>query len=136
MVLEKIDHVGIAVDDLENSIKVYSDLFGKAPDEQCLLESEKVKIAFFEVGVSSVELLAPTSQDSPIAKFMAKKGPGIHHICFRVNDIESSRKDLISKGYRCIDEVPRKGAHNTIVCFFHPKDFGGVLVELSQKIND
>ncbi len=136
MSLEKIDHVGIAVESLEQSIKIYSDLFGKKPDDICVLESEKVKIAFFEVGASSVELLQPTSEDSPIAKFIAKKGPGIHHICYRVKDLESSMKDLVSKGYRCIDDTPRNGAHNTKVCFFHPKDLGGVLVELSQKIID
>lgn len=131
--LEKIDHVGIAVEDLDESIKIYSDLFGKSPDELCSLESEKVKIAFFDVGESSVELLEPTSSDSPIAKFMEKKGPGIHHICYRVNDLELAKNNLLAKGYRCIDEVPRKGAHNTKVYFFHPKDFGGVLVELSQR---
>ena len=130
--LEKIDHVGIAVEDLDESIKIYSDLFGKSPDELCSLESEKVKIAFFDVGESSVELLEPTSSDSLIAKFLKKKGPGIHHICYRVNDLELAKNNLLAKGYRCIDEVPRKGAHNTKVCFFHPKDFGGVLVELSE----
>tara|TARA_Y100000589_G_scaffold144355_1_gene137861 strand:- start:128 stop:538 length:411 start_codon:yes stop_codon:yes gene_type:complete len=133
MSLESIDHIGIAVEDLEQSIKIYSDLFGKIPDDLCVLESEKVKIAFFDVGSSSVELLQATSEDSPIAKYIAKKGPGIHHICYRVENLEYSMKDLVSKGYRCIDSIPRSGAHNTKVCFFHPKDFGGVLVELSQK---
>ncbi len=133
MSLESIDHIGIAVEDLDQSIKIYSDLFGKIPDDLCVLESEKVKIAFFDVGSSSVELLQATSEDSPIAKYIAKKGPGIHHICYRVENLEYSMKDLVSKGYRCIDSIPRSGAHNTKVCFFHPKDFGGVLVELSQK---
>ena len=133
MSLESIDHIGIAVEDLEQSIKIYSDLFGKIPDDLCVLESEKVKIAFFDVGSSSVELLQATSEDSPIAKYIEKKGPGIHHICYRVENLEYSMKDLVSKGYRCIDSIPRSGAHNTKVCFFHPKDFGGVLVELSQK---
>ena len=135
MTLEKIDHIGVAVEDLDQSVKIYTDLFGKSPDELCILESEQVRIAFFDVGESSIELLEATSQDSAIAKFILKRGPGIHHICYRVSDLESSRKDLIAKGYRCIDEVPRKGAHNTQVCFFHPKDFGGVLVELAQKVN-
>ena len=133
MSLKNIDHIGIAVEDLQQSIKIYSDLFGKIPDDLCVLESEKVKIAFFDVGSSSVELLQATSEDSPIAKYIAKKGPGIHHICYRVENLEYSMQDLVSKGYRCIDSTPRSGAHNTMVCFFHPKDFGGVLVELSQK---
>lgn len=134
MNLHKIDHVGIAVSDLDESIRIYTDLFGKGPDEQCLLESENVKIAFFEVGESSIELLEATSNDSSIAKFISKKGPGMHHICYRVNDLDSARTEMISKGYRCIDEKPRKGAHNTRVCFFHPRDMGGVLIELSEQL--
>lgn len=133
MHLEKIDHIGIAVLDLEESIRIYTDLFGREPDERFVLPSEKVEIAFFQAGESSIELLQPVARDSAIAKFLDRKGPGIHHICYRVIDLESSRKELIDKGYRCIDEIPRKGAHGTKVCFFHPKDMGGVLVELSES---
>lgn len=134
MKVHKIDHIGIAVSDLNDSIRIYTDLFGKEPDEQCVLESEKVKIAFFEVGESSIELLEATTEDSSIAKFISKRGPGMHHICYRVDNLDSARAEMIGQGYRCIDEKPRKGAHNTRVCFFHPKDLGGVLIELSEQL--
>lgn len=134
MKVQKIDHIGIAVSDLNDSIRIYTDLFGKEPDEQCVLESEKVKIAFFEVGESSIELLEATTQDSSIAKFISKRGPGMHHICYRVDNLDRARAEMIGQGYRCIDEKPRRGAHNTRVCFFHPKDLGGVLIELSEQL--
>lgn len=134
MKVQKIDHIGIAVSDLNDSIRIYTDLFGKEPDEQCVLESEKVKIAFFEVGESSIELLEATTEDSSIAKFISKRGPGMHHICYRVDNLDRARAEMIGQGYRCIDEKPRRGAHNTRVCFFHPKDLGGVLIELSEQL--
>lgn len=132
--LTKIDHIGIAVKNLDQAIKVYGDFTLKDADHVEELESEGVKIAFFNVGESAIELLMPTKEDSAIAKYIAKRGEGIHHICYAVQDLEASMKDLVAKGYRCLDKEPRNGAHNTKVAFFHPKETLSTLIELSQKM--
>jgi len=131
--IQKIDHVGIAVESLEKSIEIYKDFFSKDPDDVFEFPDQNVKIAFFEAGESSIELLQPLSSEGAIAKFLQKKGEGIHHICYRVEDLKASMNALEKKGYTALDKEPRNGAHNTKVCFFHPKQTGGVLIELSQK---
>lgn len=131
--IQKIDHVGIAVESLEKSIEIYKDFFSKDPYDVFEFPEQNVKIAFFEAGESSVELLQPLSDEGAIAKFLQKKGEGIHHICYRVGDLKKSMSELEKKGYTALDKEPRSGAHNTKVCFFHPRQTGGVLIELSQK---
>ncbi|MBT3785008.1 methylmalonyl-CoA epimerase [bacterium] len=132
MSVKKIDHLGVAVFNLESAIKIYRDLLGCEPQSLTEVESEGVRVAFFQVGESSIELLEPTRENSPIARFLQKRGEGIHHVCFRVDSLEAISSDLDGKGYRCLDLKPRLGAHNTRVCFFHPKDTTGVLVEFSE----
>lgn len=132
--LKKIDHIGIAVRDLESGIRLYRDILGVEPEATLDFPPEKVKIAFFPVGESSVELLQPTHESSAIAKFLDKRGEGIHHVCYRVEDLEKAMKLLVERGLKPLDEKPRQGAHNTRVVFFHPRDTNGHLIELSQKM--
>ncbi|MEO8381097.1 MAG: methylmalonyl-CoA epimerase [Acidobacteriota bacterium] len=127
-----LDHIGIAVKSLD-AARVYEAL-GLTIDHVETVETQKVRTAFLTVGDSSLELLEPTSPDSPIAKFLEKRGEGIHHICFRVDDIESHLARLKSEGYRLINETPVPGAHGCRVAFLHPAAGNGVLIELSEKI--
>lgn len=131
----KIDHVGIAVADLEAAIRVYSLLWGVGP--VCIEEvpDQKVRTAFFRAGDSHIELLSPTAPDSPIAAFLAKRGGGIHHICLAVADLERTLADLAAAGMTLIDATPRLGAHGKRVAFVHPKALGGVLLELSETLH-
>ena len=131
--VEKIEHVGIAVESIEEMIPYYRDGLGLKYVGEEVLEEQKVRVAFFGIGESSIELLEPTSDDSPIAKFLAKRGPGIHHIAVRVDNIEQALKRHEESGARLIDKEPRLGAHNMKIAFVHPKSTGGVLVELCQK---
>lgn len=135
MTVKKIDHIGVAVKDLSRAITLYKNLLGCEPQAIEELQSEGVKIAFFQVGESSVELLEAIREDSPIAKFIRQRGEGIHHLCFRVDALEDKARELSASGLRCLDTQPRRGAHNTRVCFFHPKDTGGVLIEFSEAVN-
>lgn len=127
-----LDHIGIAVRSLE-AAKIYQDL-GLTIQHVETVETQKVKTAFLSVGDSNLELLEPTSPDSPIAKFIEKRGEGIHHICLRVDDIESHLERLKAKGYRLINEHPVPGAHGCRVAFLHPAAGNGVLIELSEKV--
>jgi methylmalonyl-CoA/ethylmalonyl-CoA epimerase len=129
----EIDHIGVAVENLEKGFELYKSM-GWTEFNVEVVPTEKVKVGFiqFENNVS-IELLEPTTSDSVIAKFLSKKGPGIHHICYRVKDIEKVMEKLKNEGVRLLDEKPRKGAHNCKVCFIHPKDCSGVLIELSEK---
>jgi methylmalonyl-CoA/ethylmalonyl-CoA epimerase len=127
----RLDHIGIAVRSLE-SAKIYQDL-GLTIDHVETVETQKVKTAFLSVGDSNLELLEPTSPDSPIAKFIEKRGEGIHHICLRVDDIEAHLERLKAQGYRLINEHPVPGAHGCRVAFLHPAAGNGVLIELSEK---
>lgn len=130
----KIDHIGIAVSDLNQAIATYTTLLGKSPDHEEEISREKVKTAFFAVGETNIELLEATSPESPIAKYIEKQGRGgIHHICIEVDDIVAKLAELKANGVQLIDEIPKKGAHNKLVAFVHPKALGGVLLELSQK---
>lgn len=131
--INKIEHIGIAVSNLEAAIETYTELLGIPCYKKEGVESEGVMTAFFQVGDSKIELLEATNQNSPIAKFIAKKGEGIHHIAFDVSNIEASMKDLSEKGFTLLNEVPKFGADNKLVAFVHPKSSNGVLVELCQE---
>lgn len=126
-----LDHIGIAVRSLA-SAKIYEDL-GLTIEHVETVETQRVKTAFLSVGDSNLELLEPTSPDSPIAKFIEKRGEGIHHICLRVDDIEAHLERLKAAGYRLINEAPVPGAHGCRVAFLHPAAGNGVLIELSEK---
>jgi methylmalonyl-CoA/ethylmalonyl-CoA epimerase len=132
--MEKIEHIGIAVANLDASLIIYEKLFGKTAYKQEEVVSEGVKTAFFKTGVNKIELLEATNPESPIAKFIAKKGEGIHHIAFEVDDIVSEIKRLKNEGFIVLNEIPKKGADNKLVAFLHPKSTCGVLIELCQEI--
>lgn len=125
-----LDHIGIAVRSLA-SAKIYQDL-GLTIEHVETVETQRVKTAFLSVGDSNLELLEPTSPDSPIAKFIEKRGEGIHHICLRVDDLEAHLERLKAAGYRLINEAPVPGAHGCRVAFLHPSAGNGVLIELSE----
>lgn len=127
----KLDHIGIAVRSID-AAKIYEAL-GLTVDHVEVVDTQKVRTAFLSVGDSKLELLEPTSDDSPIAKFIEKRGEGIHHLCFRVDDIEAHLAKLKSEGYRLINEAPVPGAHGCRVAFLHPAAGNGVLIELSEK---
>ena len=132
-----LDHIAIAVKDIENTKKVYEDLGFEFEDHLEIVEEQKVKTAFAKIeGRSKIELLEPTADDSPIAKYIDKKGEGIHHICFRVDSVEEKSIELKDKGYKLIYEQAKLGAGNCLVNFVHPKTTGGVLIEISQKLED
>jgi len=129
--LKKIDHIGIAVKSLEEAVRFYETL-GVSVTSYEEVASQKVKVAFIKLGDSNIELLEPTSEDSPVAKFLDKKGEGIHHLCYEVNDVSESLDIMKKDGMKLINEEPVKGAHNKLVAFVHPKSANGVLTELSQ----
>ncbi|MEZ7498193.1 methylmalonyl-CoA epimerase [Flavobacterium sp. Arc3] len=133
--MEKIEHIGIAVKDLAVSNLIFEKLFGAPAYKSEEVESEGVATSFFKSGPNKIELLAATSPDSPIAKFIDKKGEGIHHIAFAVEDIVSEIARLKKEGFVVLNEVPKKGADNKLVAFLHPKSTNGVLIELCQEIN-
>ncbi|WP_322550908.1 methylmalonyl-CoA epimerase [Flavobacterium psychraquaticum] len=132
--MRKIEHIGIAVNSLETSNLLFEKLLGQPPYKQEEVVSEGVKTSFFMNGPNKIELLEATNEDSPIAKFIAKKGEGIHHIAFDVEDIFSEILRLKQEGFVVLNEVPKKGADNKIVAFLHPKGTNGVLIELCQEI--
>lgn len=132
--MEKIEHIGIAVKDLEKSNTLFAKLFGAAHYKIEEVASEGVKTSFFQSGPNKIELLEATKPDSPIAKFIEKKGEGIHHIAFAVSNIEAEIARLKGEGFIVLNEVPKKGADNKLVAFLHPKTTGGVLIELCQEI--
>lgn len=128
---ERIDHLGIAVRDLNASEQLFSTLLGVAPGERETVASEGVEVSFFQVGESRFELLQPTTPESPIAGFLEKRGEGIHHVCLRVADIDAEVARLTAAGFRFVGEAPRPGAGGHRVAFIHPKSAGGILIELS-----
>ena len=130
--VRKIEHIGIAVKDLQASNKIFEDLLGVAPYKEEAVESEHVITSFFQVGESKIELLQATSADSAIAKFLDKNKEGIHHIAFDVEDIHVEIERLKTKGYTMIHDVPKEGADGKIIAFLHPKSSNSVLVELCQ----
>lgn len=133
--MKKIEHIGIAVKSIEQSNVLFSKLFGKAPYKTELVESEGVNTSFFMMGDSKIELLEATNSTSAIAKFIEKKGEGIHHIAYDVEDIYTEMKRLETEGFELINKEPKKGADNKLVCFLHPKSTNGILVELCQEIS-
>ena len=128
----KINHIGIAVNSIEASIPFYRDTLGMSFEGDEVVVEQKVKVAFLAVGASRIELLEPTADDSPVAKFLLKNGEGVHHIAYEVADLKVALADLKRDGVRLIDETPRSGAHGTSIAFLHPKATGGVLTELCQ----
>ena len=133
-VLMKIDHIGIATNGIEDAASIYRDALGVHVTETEEVSGQKVRVAMLQIGESRIELLEATSNDSPISKFLAKRGPGIHHLALRVDDIRATLADLKSKGARLIDEEPRAGAGGCLVAFVHPSSMGGVLIELVEKL--
>ena len=133
--MRNIEHIGIAVHDIEASNKVFTKIFGKESYKSESVQSESVITSFFQVGESKIELVAATNQDSPIAKYLAKNREGMHHIAFDVVDIKSEMKRLQSLGIRTLNDQPKQGADNKLICFLHPKDTNGVLIELCQEID-
>jgi len=132
--MKKIEHIGIAVKNLEASNNLYSRLFGAPPYKTEAVESEHVNTSFFKVGDNKIELLEATSKDSAIARFIDKKGEGMHHIAFEVDDIKAEIVRLKKEGFSVVNEEPKRGADNKWVAFLHPKSTNGVLIELCQEI--
>ncbi|MCH6235196.1 methylmalonyl-CoA epimerase [Cognataquiflexum rubidum] len=131
--MRKIEHLGIAVKDLEKSNELFSKLLGRENYKEEVVEGEGVKTSFFMIGETKIELLEATRTDSPIAKFIDKKSEGVHHIAFDVEDIYAEMDRLKSEGFEILNETPKEGADNKIVVFLHPRSTNGVLVELCQE---
>ena len=131
--MKKIEHIGIAVKDLKAANNLYSKLLNTSPYKMEEVESENVNTSFFQVGGSKIELLEGTSPDSPISKFIEKRGEGVHHIAFEVDDIEKEITRLTKEGFQMIHEKPKEGADNKLIAFLHPKSSNGVLIELCQE---
>lgn len=134
-IMDKIDHIGIAVKNIDRSNEIFKSLFDKPHYKIEEVLSEGVKTSFFQVGPNKIELLEATDQGSPIAKFIAKKGEGIHHIAFAVSDIHGEMARLKEQGFQLLNQEPKIGADNKLVAFVHPKSSNGVLVELCQERN-
>ena len=134
--MKKIEHIGIAVKDLEAANEVYTKLFGTPPYKTETVESEHVSTSFFKVGESKIELLEATDSESAIAKYIERKGEGIHHIAYAVDDIKAEMERMRAEGFIVLNDEPKRGADNKLVCFLHPKSTNGVLVELCQEISE
>ncbi len=132
--MKKIEHIGIAVKNLEQSNELFAKLFGKPAYKTESVVSEHVSTSFFIMGESKIELLQATNEESAIAKFIEKKGEGIHHIAFEVDDILTEMKRMEEEGFTLLNKVPKQGADNKLICFLHPKTTNGVLIELCQEI--
>ena len=132
--MNKIEHIGIAVNSLEEANNLYTQLLGEFPYKSEVVESEKVITSFFKNGPNKIELLAATHESSAIAKFIEKKGEGRHHIAFAVDNIYEEMERLTKAGFQLLSTTPKKGADNKLVCFVHPKSAHGVLIELCQEI--
>mgnify|MGYP004701751193 FL=1 len=132
--MHKIEHIGIAVKNLDTANELYTKLFGVGPYKIEKVESESVSTSFFKSGPNKIELLEATNENSAIAKFIEKKGEGIHHIAFAVDDIFEEVKRLKKEGFIVLNETPKKGADNKLIVFLHPKSTNGVLIELCQEI--
>lgn len=131
--MKQIDHIGVAVYNTENAVQMFNGILASQPFHSEEIESQKLMATFYQLGSTKIELLQATSPESNIAKYLSKKGPGIHHVAFLVEDIEAEMLRMKGEGYRPLTEKPYNGALNKLVCFFHPKDTGGVLIELCQK---
>jgi len=131
--VKKVDHIGIAVSNLEETLKFYEGVLGLSLQGTEVVEDQKVKVAFLPIGDTEIELLESTDKEGAIAKFIERKGEGIQHIAYRVDDIEEALNEMRSKGIRLIDEKPRYGAGGAKIAFLHPKSTNGVLIELCQR---
>ena len=132
--MKKVEHIGIAVKDIDVSKELFTKLLGKTSYKSENVEQEGVTASFFQIGDTKIELLAALNSDSPIAKFIEKKGEGIHHIAYEVNDIKAEMLRLENEGFVLLNKEPRTGADNKLICFLHPKSTNGVLIELCQEI--
>jgi methylmalonyl-CoA/ethylmalonyl-CoA epimerase len=130
--LNKINHIAVAVNNLEETAKFYQNVMGLHLSGVEVVAAQKTKVGFFKIGELNIELVQPSEPDSPLVKFLETKGQGIHHICFEVDDIEAEIKTLLEKGATMVDQKPRTGAHDSKVAFIHPKSSNGVLIELCQ----
>ncbi len=135
-IMEKLEHIGIAVKDLAKANALFEKLLGRAHYKIEEVKSEGVSTSFFEVGGVKIELLEATTADSAIAKFIDKRGEGIHHLAFEVNDIVQAIAHYKQQGFELIGEMPKRGADNKLICFMHPRSTGGVLIELCQEIRN
>ena len=133
MILD-IDHVGIAVGDLEASVELYRRTLGVEPAHRERVEDQGVEEVLFAVGTSFIQLLGALGGDTPVGRFLATRGPGVHHVAYRVDDVAASLARLRGQGVRLVDEVPRRGSRDTLIAFVHPKEMGGVLIELVQVV--
>jgi methylmalonyl-CoA/ethylmalonyl-CoA epimerase len=133
--IKNLDHIAVAVHNVEEAARFYQDILGLDLKNVEVVQEQKTKVGFFSIGETNIELVEPATEDSPLVKFLETRGPGIHHLCFEVDDIDQEIKALIEKGALLIDKEPRPGAHGTRVAFLHPKRTGGVLIELSEKPN-
>ncbi|MGB3367092.1 MAG: methylmalonyl-CoA epimerase [Acidaminobacteraceae bacterium] len=129
----KLDHIGIAVSNLDEALKLYTEVLGLEAQGTEIVEEQKVRVAFLPIGDTEVELLESTSPDGPVAKFIEKNGEGVQHLAFKVENIEEAIQDMLDKGMRMIDEKPRYGAGGAKIAFMHPKSTNRVLVELTQR---
>jgi len=129
----KIHHIGIAVESLEAARRPFEKMLGRPPDSEEVVEEQKVRVAMFRVGESRVELLEATAEDSPLARSIAKRGQGLHHIALAVEDLAGTLRELANAGVRLIDREPRRGAGNELVAFVHPGSTAGVLIELVEE---
>ena len=129
----KLEHIGIAMRSIEEGAKIWEGILGFTPEAIIEVKSQKVRVAIFDAGGVKIELLEPLGDNGPIARFLEKKGEGLHHLCFEVKDIEKLLKDFKSKGIKLVDEVPRSGASAKKVAFLHPSSIHGVLIELCEK---
>jgi len=131
--MRKIEHIGIAVSDIDKANDLYTSLLGSGPYKSEEVSSQGVITSFFRNGPNKIELVAPTNEDSPISKYLSKKGEGIHHIAFDVSDIRKEMTRLKEEGFTLLSQEPQEGADNKLICFVHPKSTSGVLIELCQE---
>jgi len=129
----KLEHIGIAVKSIEQHLKVWRDIFGFSVEMTTEVAGQEVKVSMLDVGGVKVELIEPMTSDSTIQRFIEKRGEGLHHLSFEVNDLEKTIEEFHERGVRMIDEAPRRGAHASKIAFVHPSSTGGILIELSQR---
>tara|TARA_B100001758_G_C18330898_1_gene568736 strand:+ start:418 stop:819 length:402 start_codon:yes stop_codon:yes gene_type:complete len=132
--MKNIEHIGIAVNDIEASNKLFAKILGKKPYKSEIVESEGVQTSFFQLGKQKIELVSATNKQSPISKYLSRNKEGLHHIALNVEDIEKEMIRLKKEGILLLNDTPKKGADNKLICFLHPKDTNGVLIELCQEI--
>jgi len=133
--IQKVHHVGIAVQDLEAALRFYRDVLGLPLHKQAVVEEQGVRAALLAIGQSEIELLEPTGPDTPVGRFIARRGEGLHHICFQTDDVAQELEGIKAKGVELVDQQPRRGLAG-LICFLHPRAHHGVLVELAQPLEE